>query len=142
MRTILLGFFMLVVSSFALADHHALSLEARQARTEMTITSIDLGNEESVITAEANMGEYGRTYASYHLSYNRDGNGGTYTAQGRGYVDDTTMLSAYAAGTWHRDGVLIVMDEIVNLSDGTQNLGRIVVNPLARTMVMDVYILK
>ena len=52
------------------------------------------------------------------------------------------MLSAYAAGTWHRDGVLIVMDEIVNLSDGTQNLGRIVVNPLARTMVMDVYILK
>ena len=47
----------------------------------MQITSIDLG-DESVITAEGNMAEYGRVYASYHLSYNRDSTGGTYTAQG------------------------------------------------------------
>ena len=47
----------------------------------MQITSVDLGDSESVITAEGNMGEYGRVYASYHLSYNQDGTGGTYTAR-------------------------------------------------------------
>ena len=55
----------------------ALTLEERQPRTEMQITSVDLGDSESVITAEGNMGEYGRVYASYHLSYNQDGTGGT-----------------------------------------------------------------
>ena len=40
----------------------ALTLEERQPRTEMQITSVDLGDSESVITAEGNMGEYGRVY--------------------------------------------------------------------------------
>ena len=47
----------MVMSSLAFADHHSLTLEARQARTELTITSLDLGDEVSVITAEADMGE-------------------------------------------------------------------------------------
>ena len=119
----------------------ALTLEERQPRTEMQITSVDLGDSESVITAEGNMGEYGRAYASYHLSYNQDGTGGTYTAQGRGYVDKDTMASGIAVGVWRRDGVLIIMDELVNINDGSQNLGRIIVNPLERTMTMDVYVL-
>jgi hypothetical protein len=119
----------------------SLTLEERQPRTEMQITSVDLGDSESVITAEGNMGEYGRVYASYHLSHNQDGTGGTYTAQGRGYVDKDTMASGIAVGVWRRDGVLIIMDELVNINDGSQNLGRIIVNPLERTMTMDVYVL-
>ena len=37
--------------------------------------------------------------------------------------------------------MLIIMDELVNINDGSQNLGRIIVNPLERTMTMDVYVL-
>ena len=60
----------------------SLTLEERQPRTDMEITSADYGETEAVITAEGSMGEYGRVYASYHLSYNADRSGGTYTAQG------------------------------------------------------------
>ena len=51
------------------------------------------------------------------------------------------MASGIAVGVWRRDGVLIIMDELVNINDGSQNLGRIIVNPLERTMTMDVYVL-
>ena len=45
----------------------SLTLEERQPRTDMEITSVDYGDTEVVVTAEGNMGEYGRVYASYHL---------------------------------------------------------------------------
>ena len=131
----------MVMSSLAFADHHSLTLEARQARTELTITSLDLGDEVSVITAEADMGEYGKTYVSYHLTYNRDGSGGYYTVQGRGYIDENTFFSGSGAGTWVRDGHLVVMTGIVDISDGSQNLDKIIVNPLERTLTLDVYAL-
>ena len=77
----------------------SLTLEERQPRTDMEITSVDYGDTEVVVTAEGNMGEYGRVYASYHLSYNAEGTGGTYTAQGRGYIDADTMASGKAGGS-------------------------------------------
>ena len=75
----------LAAPSFAIADHHALTLEATQAEMAWQITSIDLTSDESVITVERESDEGGRTYVSYHLSYDRNGNGGTYTANARGY---------------------------------------------------------
>ena len=118
-----------------------LTLEERQSRTEMEITSVDVGEKESIITAEGNMGEYGRVYASYHLSSDAEGTGGTYTAEGRGYLDATTMAAGSAVGVWRREGTLIHMDELVNINNGTQNLGKIVINPVEKTMLMDVYVI-
>jgi hypothetical protein len=119
----------------------SLTLEERQPRTDMEITSADYGETEAVVTAEGNMGEYGRVYASYHLSYNADRSGGTYTAQGRGFIDYDTMASGGGVGVWRREGALIHMDELININDGTQNLGKIVIDPIKRTMIMDVYVL-
>ena len=119
----------------------SLTLQERQPRTDMEITSVDYGDTEVVVTAEGNMGEYGRVYASYHLSYNAEGTGGTYTAQGRGYIDADTMASGKAVGVWRREGSMIHMDELVNINDGTQNLGKIVINPIEKTMIMDVYVI-
>ena len=131
----------LATSSLSFADHHSLTLKARGAQTEWTITSLDLMSAESVITVEREADEEGRTYVSYHLSYDNNENGDTYTANARGYVDANTITSAYAAGVWHRDGILGVMDEIVSHSDGTKTVGRITINPLERTMVMVQYTL-
>ena len=36
----------------------SLTLEDRQPRTDMEITSVDYGDAEAVITAEGNMGEF------------------------------------------------------------------------------------
>ena len=119
----------------------SITLEERQPRTDMENTSEDYGDTEAVVTAEGNMGEYGRVYASYHLTYNAERTGGTYTAQGRGFIDTDTMASGAAVGIWRREGSLIHMDELVNINDGTQNLGKIVIDPIKRTMSMDVYII-
>jgi hypothetical protein len=115
MRNTIFLILTLAASNLSFADHHSLTLEAREAQTEWTITSIDLISTESVITVERDAGEEGRTYVSYH--------------------------SAYAAGVWHRDGILVIMDEIVSHSDGTKTVGRITINPLERTMVMVQYTL-
>ena len=36
---------------------------------------------------------------------------------------------------------MLYMDELVNIHDGSQNLGKIVIDGWKRTMVMDVYVL-
>ena len=79
MKNLLLSIMFLAFSNFAIADHHALNLEARQPRAQMNITSINLGEDLSVITAEGDMDGYGKVYVSYHLTYNRDGSGGFYS---------------------------------------------------------------
>ena len=136
----LTGLILLVLTSTnAFADHHALNLEARQPRSELEITSIQLGEDLSVITAEGASGEYGRVYITFYLTYNRDGSGGSYTMQGRGYVNADTLFSASAAGMWVRDGHLVKMSGVVSISDGSQNLDVIVVDPLNRTLTADTY---
>jgi hypothetical protein len=139
----LTGLILLVLTSTnAFADHHALNLEARQPRSELEITSIQLGEELSVITAEDSSGEYGKVYITYYLSYDRDGLGGSYTMQGRGYVDTNTLFSGSGAGRWWRDGHLVRMTGVVAISDGSQNLDVTVVDPLNRKLTGDVYALK
>ncbi len=44
-----------------------LSFEQRQDSTEMTVTSVNLTQGGGTITAEGQMGEYGRVYLTYAL---------------------------------------------------------------------------
>ena len=129
---------LLIFSSFSFADHHLLSLEARQSTTELEITSITLGEGSSVINVEGKMGEYGRVYVTFTLAIPD----GTYTTQGRGYVDEETFFTGSGVGVWHYAGGNIIMYQLVNISDGTINFDRTIINPLNRTASMDVYILK
>ena len=101
------------------SQHHELNLEAKQPRTEINITSIQLGDDLSVVTAEGETGEYGRVYVTYYLIYDRDGFGGSFTMQGRGYVDTDTIFSGSGAGRWTRDGHLVRMTQILTMSDGS-----------------------
>jgi hypothetical protein len=143
MHKIILTVSLLILSGFSFADHHALSLEARQERSELELTSITLGEDFSIINAESQMGAYGRVYMTFTLAYNAAGDGGTYTFEGRGYVDEENAFSGTGVGVWNRDGVnVIIMEQLINISDGTINLDRIVLDPLNRTATLDVYALK
>ena len=51
------------------------------------------------------------------------------------------MASGGGVGVWRREGAVIHMDELININDGTQNLGKIVIDPIKRTMIMDVYVI-
>jgi hypothetical protein len=141
MKYLLTMMFTMVFSSYAIADHHALALEARIATVDFSITSIDLGSDLSVITAETDTVEYGKSYVSYHLTYNRDGNSGSYTVQARGFADESATVSAFGAGIWTRDGHLVVMTGTAMVSDGSLNLDKITLDPLKRTLTADIYAL-
>lgn len=142
MNKIFIAIVLLTFSSVSLAEHHALSLDARQSRSELSITSIALGQQSTVITAETQMGQYGRVYMTFVMAYNTTRDGGTYTFEGRGFADESTVFGGTGVGIWHRDGALVHMEQLVNISDGTQNFDRLVMDGLNRTMTIDVFALK
>ena len=53
-----------------------LTLEPRQEQTVMEITAAEIGEEQNVVHLEANMGAYGRVYATVIFEFNGDGSGG------------------------------------------------------------------
>ena len=59
----------------------ALTLEPRQEQSIMDITAAEIGEEQNVVHLEANMGAYGKVYATIIFKFNADRSGGTYTAQ-------------------------------------------------------------
>lgn len=119
----------------------SITLQARQERTTMQVTSVEFRDEETVITAQGEMGTYGTVYTSYLLKYDSSGNGGTVSGQGRGVVDKDTFFSGTFSGVWKRDGSNILMRNLVNISDGTTNLDFIVVNTGQRNLSIDVYVI-
>ena len=119
----------------------SITLQARQERTTMHVTSVEFRDEETVITAQGEMGTYGTVYTSYLLKYDSSGNGGTVSGQGRGVVDKDTFFSGTFSGVWKRDGSNILMRNLVNISDGTTNLDSIVVNTGQRNLSIDVYVI-
>ena len=119
----------------------SITLQARQERTTMQVTSVEFRDEETVITAQGEMGTYGTVYTSYLLKYDSTGNGGTVSGQGRGVVDKDTFFSGTFSGVWKRDGSNILMRNLVNISDGTTNLDSIVVNTGQRNLSIDVYVI-
>ena len=120
---------------------NSITLQARQERTTMQVTSVEFRDEETVITAQGEMGTYGTVYTSYLLKYDSSGNGGTVSGQGRGIVDKDTFFSGTFSGVWKRDGSNILMRNLVNISDGTTNLDSIVVNTRQRNLSIDVYVI-
>jgi len=119
----------------------SITLQARQERTTMRVTSVEFRDEETVITAQGEMGTYGTVYTSYLLKYDPSGNGGTVSGQGRGVVDKDTFFSGTFSGVWKRDGSNILMRNLVNISDGTTNLDSITVNTGQRNLSIDVYVI-
>ena len=120
---------------------NSITLQARQERTIMQVTSVEFRDGETVITAQGEMGTYGTVYTSYLLKYDSSGNGGTVSGQGRGVVDKNTFFSGTFSGVWKRDGSNIKMRNLVNISDGTTNLDSIVVNTGQRNLSIDVYVI-
>ena len=120
----------------------ALTLEPRQEQSVMQITAAEIGEEQNVIHLEGDMGAYGKVYSTLIFKFNADRSGGTYTPQGRGFVDENTMLGGAGAGVWKRECSKAYLEEVVNINDGTQNLHRAVMDMMNKTLVLDAYILR
>ena len=117
----------------------SITFEKRTESSTMRVTSVEFKDDVTVITAQGDVGKYGSVYGSFQLNYNRAGDGGTVSGQGRGIVDKDTFFSGTFSGVWKRDGSNIVMRNLVNISDGNTNLDIIVLNSAEGTLSIDVY---
>ena len=132
------------VSSFAIADGHGstISLEQRQEGASMEVTSVHLTADGGTITAEGQMGTYGRTYVTYKLTARPDGKSGWVNVEGRGAMQDGAFASGAGVGIYSRDGTTFTIHFLVNMQDGTQNLDEVVFNAYTRELTHDVYVVQ
>ena len=133
---------LILLTPLALADGHSdLGLEKRQPDAAMNVTSVDLGQEVTTVSAEGDMQGYGKVYVTYRLSYNAARTGGTVDGQGRGFTPEG-YASGRFQGFWELVDGVIVMRNVVNITNGQINLDVITFNPLTRDLVVQAYILK
>ena len=134
--------FFCCVAPLVLADGHGeLGLEKRQLDAPMTVTSVTLGQETTAISAQGDMEGYGKVYVTYHLSYNADRSGGTVDGQGRGFTK-AGIASGRFQGFWELVDGVVVMRNVVSITNGTMNLDVIEFNPLTEELLVKAYILK
>jgi hypothetical protein len=141
MKTLLIAMMLLALSHAAVGDDHAskLTLEKRQADSVMTVTNVDLGDEVTTISAKGKMGIYGTVYVTYNLTYNADRASGFVTGQGRGAVDKDTVAAGAFRGIWTREGSIVKIRQMVQISDGSQNMDIIDIDMLKDTFVIKAY---
>lgn len=143
MRILVLAVLALFASQATVAGHHeeSLKLAKRQADTTMTVTSINLGDNGTTITATGDMGEYGKVYTTYNLTRGADGVSGKVSGQGRGVMNNEIATGDFV-GHWYREGSVLTMHNIVQISDGSQNLDVITFDAARNDLLIKVYILK
>ena len=141
MKTLLIAMMLLALSHAAVGDNHAskLTLEKRQADSVMMVTNVDLGDEVTTISAKGKLGVYGTVYVTYNLTYNADRASGFVTGQGRGAVDKDTVAAGAFRGIWTREGSIVKIRQMVQISDGSQNMDIIDIDMLKDTFVIKAY---
>ncbi len=143
MKRVLILITMLFAAQITQAGHHenGMTLAKRQPDTSMTVTSVNLGQDQTVITATGDMEAYGKVYTTYNLAYNGDRKSGPVTGQGRGATAEAIATGVFA-GRWYVEGSKVIMRNVVQINDGTQNLDVITFDAAKSTLAVEVYILK
>ena len=127
------------MSTFSADDY--LHLNKRQADAVMTVTNVDIGDDLTTISATGKMGEYGTVYVTYHLTY-ATRTSGFVSGNGRGAIDANNVAAGAFRGVWTRDGSMLQIRQVVQISDGTQNFDVIDIDMLKDTFVIKAYTLK
>ncbi len=142
MRIIVIVLFLLA-SHTAAADGHegALTLPKRQADATFNITSVTYSEGLTTITSVGEMDEYGQVYVTFNLTNEINGDGGKVYGQGKGVVGDG-MVSGQFTGYWQRQGPVITMHHVVQISDGSQNFDIVTWDSRGNNMTVEVHVLK
>jgi len=141
MIKILLLTISLAFSSLVFSASDDLTLTKRQADAVMTVTNVDIGDDLTTISATGKMGEYGTVYVTYNLTY-ATRTSGFVSGNGRGAIDANNVAAGAFRGVWTRDGSMLQIRQVVQISDGTQNFDVIDIDMLKDTFVIKAYTLK
>ena len=87
------------------------------------VTNLELTDTGGVISVKAIAGKYGLAFITYNMSTNPNSKTqGTFTGRGMGIDDTGNREFAQRRGVWTREGTLLTLHSLDDLTDGTQNL--------------------
>ena len=87
------------------------------------VTNLELTETGGVISVKAIAGKYGLAFLTYNMSTNPNSKTqGTFTGRGMGIDDTGNREFAQRRGVWTREGTLLTLHSLDDLTDGTQNL--------------------
>ncbi len=145
MKRYLIALFVCLITNPALSDGDidgSITLTKRQDSAAMQVTSVNLKQGGGTITAEGQMGEYGRVYLTYELTADAGRSGGTVIGEGRGFLRDGSFAYGSGTGAFYREGTVFTMHILFRINDGTQNFDRVVFDAFTGKLSHDAFVLK
>ena len=126
MRTITFAATMLVPSltQSAFADGHTtITIPSESFSVKGEMLNLELTDSGGVITVRALAGKYGRVFITYNMSTNPNSKTqGSFTGRGMGIDDTGNREFAARRGVWTREGTTLTLHSLDDLTDGSQNL--------------------
>ncbi len=99
-----------------------MELTMRQDPVVATVTSTEVRDDGSTISAKAEMGRYGMVRFTINLESSGDRLGGKAFGGGRGALEDGSFVSGTFSGRWRREGTQLVVNGIDEVSNGDMSL--------------------
>ena len=126
MRSIIFAATMLVLSlsQSAFADGHpTITVPSDSFSVKGEMMNLELTDSGGVITVRALAGKYGRVFITYNMSTNPNSKTqGSFTGRGMGIDDNGNREFATRNGVWTREGTTLTLHSLDDLTDGSQNL--------------------
>ena len=126
MRSIIFAatMFVLFVTQTAFADEHTtITSPSESFSVKGEMLNLELTGSGGVITVKAIAGKYGRVFITYNMSTNPNSKTqGSFTGRGMGIDDTGNREFAARRGVWTREGTTLTLHSLDDLTDGSQNL--------------------
>ena len=126
MRSIIFAatMFVLFVTQTAFADEHTtITIPSESFSVKGEMLNLELTDSGGVITVKAIAGKYGSVFITYNMSTNPNSKTqGSFTGRGMGIDDTGNREFAARRGVWTREGTTLTLHSLDDLTDGSQNL--------------------
>ena len=99
-----------------------MELAQRQETVIATVTSTEIREDGTTISAKAEMGRYGMVRFTINLESSGDRTGGKAFGGGRGALEDGSYVSGSFSGRWRRKGTEVNVHGIDEVSNGDISL--------------------
>ena len=99
-----------------------MELVQRQDPVVAEITSAEMRDDGTTISAKAEMGRYGMVRFTLNLESSGERLGGKAYGSGRGALEDGSYVSGTFSGRWRREGTYVVVHGIDEVTNGDMSL--------------------
>ena len=116
--------FVLFITQPTFADGHTtITIPSESFSVKGEMLNLELTDSGGVITVRALAGKYGRVFITYNMSTNPNSKTqGSFTGRGMGIDDTGNREFAARRGVWTREGTTLTLHSLDDLTDGSQNL--------------------